>query len=196
MNQHVRGSRVYLERDWDMRGLDRARTRTTKCRMGGSAQRRLPGAWAGTGAPRRIFGWGTLPLRCLIGVGVAACSVCLSVCLSAFALAWWLVCGWLAILPLACDLRTTSVPSDFLPWATPWRFLPWISPWRCESGPRTCEVPLDDEAVRFLCCSEVLRAGGSSGPLGQGSSDSSSSLVRSLVSWYSSPVRFLLMMRR
>ena len=112
------------------------RTRTTKCRMGGSAQRRLPGAWAGTGAPRRIFGWGTLPLRCLIGVGVAACSVCLSVCLSAFALAWWLVCGWLAILPLACDLRTTSVPSDFLPWASPWRFLPWLSPWRCESGPR------------------------------------------------------------
>ena len=38
--------------------------RTTKCRMGGSAQKRLPGAWAGTGAPRRIFGWGTLPLRC------------------------------------------------------------------------------------------------------------------------------------
>ena len=87
--------------------------------------------------------WGLLPV--------------LSVCLSAFALAWWLVCGWLAILPLACDLRTTSVPSDFLPWATPWRFLPWISPWRCESGPRTCEVPIDDEAVRFLCCSEVLR---------------------------------------
>ena len=28
------------------------------------------------------FGWGTLPLRCLIGVGVAACYVCLSVCLS------------------------------------------------------------------------------------------------------------------
>ena len=26
------------------------RTRTTKCRMGGSAQRRLPGAWAGTGS--------------------------------------------------------------------------------------------------------------------------------------------------
>ena len=43
--------------------------------------------------------WGLLPV--------------LSVCLSAFALAWWLVCGWLAILPLACDLRTTSVPSDF-----------------------------------------------------------------------------------
>ena len=36
---------------------------------GGSAQKRLPGAWTGTGAPRRIFGWGTLPLRCLIGVG-------------------------------------------------------------------------------------------------------------------------------
>ena len=81
---------------------------------------------------------------------------------------------------LACDLRTTSVPSDFLPWATPWRFLPWISPWRCESGPRTCEVPIDDEAVRFLCCSEVLRP---EVPLGQGFSDSSSSLVRSLVSW-------------
>ena len=43
--------------------------------MGGSAQKRLPGAWAwaGTGTPRRIFGWSTLPLRCLIGVGVAAC---------------------------------------------------------------------------------------------------------------------------
>ena len=39
--------------------------------------------------------WGLLPV--------------LSVCLSAFALAWWLVCGWLAILPLACDLRTTLV---------------------------------------------------------------------------------------
>ena len=51
------------------------------------------------------------------------CGGCCLFCLSAFALAWWLVCGWLAILPLACDLRTTSVPSDhasdFLPWATP-----------------------------------------------------------------------------
>ena len=69
------------------------RTRTTKCRMGGSAQRRLPGAWAGTGAPRRIFGWGTLPLRCLIGVGVAACSVCLSVCFrSRVVVGVWLAC--------------------------------------------------------------------------------------------------------
>ena len=31
--------------------ITRTRTRTTKCRMGGSAQKRLPGAWAGTGAP-------------------------------------------------------------------------------------------------------------------------------------------------
>ena len=38
--------------------------------------------------------WGLLPV--------------LSVCLSAFALAWWLVCGWLAILSLACDLRMVS----------------------------------------------------------------------------------------
>ena len=50
-------------------------------------------------------------------------SSCLSVCLSAFALAWWLVCGWLAILPLACDLRTTSVPSDFFALGYPLAFL-------------------------------------------------------------------------
>ena len=53
--------------------------------------------------------WGLLPV--------------LSVCLSAFALAWWLVCGWLAILPLACDLRTTSVPSDFFALGYPLAFL-------------------------------------------------------------------------
>ena len=74
------------------RGREILRT-TTKCRMGGSAQKRLPGAWAGTGAPRRIFGWGTLPLRCLIGVGVAACSVCLSVCFrSRVVVGVWLAC--------------------------------------------------------------------------------------------------------
>ena len=53
--------------------------------------------------------WGLLPV--------------LSVCLSAFALAWWLVCGWLAILSLACDLRTTSVPSDFFALGYPLAFL-------------------------------------------------------------------------
>ena len=53
--------------------------------------------------------WGLLPV--------------LSVCLSAFALAWWLVCGWLAILPLACDLRATSVPSDFFALGFPLAFL-------------------------------------------------------------------------
>ena len=55
------------------------RTRTTKCRMGGSAQKRLLGAWAwaGTGAPRRVGrswgssvapSWGLGELgRCLLG---------------------------------------------------------------------------------------------------------------------------------
>ena len=87
----IQGSRVEdVKKDTLMK---RTRTRTTKCRMGGSAQRRLPGAWAGTGAPRRIFGWGTLPLRCLIGVGVAACSVCLSVCFrSRVVVGVWLAC--------------------------------------------------------------------------------------------------------
>ena len=90
------------------------------------------------------------------------CLFCLSVCLLSLSRGGWCVVGlpsclWPAICEPLVSLRT------FLPWATPWRFLPWISPWRCESGPRTCEVPLDDEAVRFLCCSEVLRAGGFSG---------------------------------
>ena len=59
------------------------RTRTTKCRMGGSAQRRLPGAWAvaGSNGGTTAYLWvGDSPAEVSGRCGVAACSVCLSVC--------------------------------------------------------------------------------------------------------------------
>ena len=71
------------------------------------------------------------------------CLFCLSVCLSAFALAWWLVCGWLAILPLACDLRITIVPSDFFVLGYPLAFLACLGFLLGAAG-------LGREPVRFL----------------------------------------------
>ena len=93
---------VFTRPVWALRRTEgpnsNSRTRTTKCRMGGQPTAKGASLVRGpvrvvTGAPRRIFGWGTLPLRCLIGVGVAACSVCLSVGFrSRVVVGVWLAC--------------------------------------------------------------------------------------------------------
>ena len=77
------------------------RTRTTKCRMGGSAQRRLPGAWAGTGSNggTTAYLWvGDSPAEvsgrcggcCLFSVLPVCLSVCL-ICLLSLSRGGWCV---------------------------------------------------------------------------------------------------------
>ena len=140
------------------RASSRTRTRPTRSRMGGSAQRRLPGAWAGTGSNggTTAYLWvGDSPAEVSDRCG-GCCLFCLSVCLLSLSRGGWCVVGLPSCLwPAICEPLVSLRPFCLgLPLGVSCL---GFSPWRCESGPRTCEVPIDDEAVRFLCCSEVLR---------------------------------------
>ena len=87
--------------------------RTTKCRMGGSAQRRLPGAWAGTGSNggTTAYLWvGDSPAEVSDRCG-GCCLFCLSVCLLSLSRGGWCVVGlpsclWPAICEPLVSLRT------------------------------------------------------------------------------------------